>query len=178
MQVRLHTRNVSVDERFREMVTSKVGNATRFFDNVGDADVEVNEEQNPRRSQERFRIEVTALAAGQTVRVESAAVSPEAALDQAVDKLEQQLRRLKTRLIQRSRQPKTPLPSAVPTDADDEPEIVRVKQFIMKPMNTEEAVLQLEMLGHDFFFFRNAESDLPSVLYRRRDGAYGLIEPA
>ncbi|MDH3306237.1 MAG: sigma 54 modulation/S30EA ribosomal C-terminal domain-containing protein, partial [Acidimicrobiia bacterium] len=96
----------------------------------------------------------------------------------AVDRFEQQLRRLKERLVQRSRKPRVQPVSMVPTEEDGEPEIVRVKQFTMKPMNTEEAVLQLEMLGHDFFFFRNADNDLPSVLYRRRDGAYGLIEPA
>jgi len=57
-------------------------------------------------------------------------------------------------------------------------EIVKVKQFVMKPMTPEEAALQMETLGHDFFFFHSADSDLPTVLYRRRDGAYGLIEPA
>jgi putative sigma-54 modulation protein len=61
---------------------------------------------------------------------------------------------------------------------DAEPQIVRIKQFDMKPMSVEEAVLQLELIGHDFFVFRNAETDAINVLYRRNDGGYGLIEPS
>ena len=102
-----------------------------------------------------------------------------------MDRFERQLRRLKDRLVKRSRQPKAK-PTLGPaeellesdSDADDDFVIVRTKQFVMKPMTPEEAVLQLEMLGHNFFLFDNGETGLTSVIYARRDGSYGLIEPA
>jgi putative sigma-54 modulation protein len=100
-----------------------------------------------------------------------------AALDLAVDRFEKQLRRLRDRMVQRSRQPRQDKSDTPATGDQIEPEIVRVKQFQLKPMTPEEAILQLDMLGHEFFYFRNADTDLDSVLYRRRDGAYGLIEP-
>ena len=181
MEVRVRGRNTSVDERLREMAESKVAHAGRFFDGVLDADVEFTEAQNRRVSDGRFKVEVTSRAAGQTVRVESHAESAEAAMDLAVQKLEKRLRRLKERLVQRSRKG-TRESGVVLTESDEddetEPEIVRVKQFVMKPMTPEEAALQMDLLGHSFFFFQNAESDMQSVLYLRRDGAFGLIEPA
>ena len=181
MEVRVRGRNTSVDERLREMAENKVSHAGRFFDGVLDADVEFTEARNRRVTDGRFKVEVTSRAAGQMMRVESTAESAEAALDIAVDKMEKRLRRLKERLVQRSRKGRRSEEigfAAVEDEPDDGPEIVRVKQFVMKPMTPEEAALQMDLLGHSFFFFQNAESDMPSVLYRRRDGALGLIEPA
>lgn len=178
VQVKLHSRQVDLDDVFKEAAESKVAHAARFFEGAGDADVELSEEQNPRLAPEKYRVEITCRAGGRLVRVESASLTPMAALDLAVDRFEKQLRRLRDRMIQRSRQPrqdKTEVGSV--SEGDQEPEIVRVKQFLIKPMTPEEAILQLEMLGHEFFYFRNANTDLDSVLYRRRDGAYGLIEP-
>ena len=176
VQVQLHSRHVEIDDVFREAAESKVANAARFFEGAGDADVELSEEQNPRLAPEKYRVEITCRAGGQLVRVESASSTPMAALDMGVERFEKQLRRLKDRMLSRSRKARPPA-EAAPAEVDDEPEIVRVKQFHMKPMNPEEAILQMEMLGHDFFYFRNADTDLASVLYRRRDGAFGLIEP-
>ena len=65
----------------------------------------------------------------------------------------------------------------IPTDSESEPTIVKTKQFAIKPMSAEEAVLQMDLIGHDFFVFRNADTDEINVVYRRRDGDYGLIEP-
>ena len=65
----------------------------------------------------------------------------------------------------------------IPTDSETEPTIVKTKQFAIKPMSPEEAVLQMDLIGHDFFVFKNAETDEINVVYRRRDGNYGLIEP-
>lgn len=181
MEVRVRGRNTNVDERLREMAESKVAHAGRFFDGLLDADVEFTEAQNPRVAEGRFKAEITSRAAGQIMRVESSAETAEAALDLAIDKMEKRLRRLKERLIERSRKGRRDVEAgfAALDDSDEGgPEIVRVKQFVMKPMTPEEAALQMDLLGHSFFFFQNAESDMPSVLYRRRDGALGLIEPA
>lgn len=181
MDVRVHTRNVSIGGAFRETVQRKVGKASRIFDQIRVVDVELSEERNPRLAPEKCRVEITAGAAGSTVRVESASDTMENALDLAVDRFEKQVKKLKDRLVSRSRPRRGERPAelmAEPIDFDDEPEIVRTKQFVMKPMTAEEAVLQLELLGHNFFLFNNVDTDLTSVVYRRRDGAYGLIEPA
>jgi len=178
MEVRVHTRNTTIDERVRDLAVDKLGHAARVFENqVADMDVEFSEEHNPRLAAERYRLEVTTAAAGKVIRVVSAAATAETAVDQAVDRLNLQLRRLKERLIEKHR--KHPVhDGAADPPAEKPTEIVRIKQFIMKPMTVEEAVLQMEMLGHDFFFFHNDETQRQSVLYRRRDGRLGLIEPA
>jgi putative sigma-54 modulation protein len=178
MEIRVHGRNTSIDDRFRELVAEKLAHAARVFEHqVGDIDVELIEEHNPRLANERFRLELTSGAAGHVVRVVAASSTPEAALDGAVDRLNQQLRRLKERLIGRSRRPAHKEPENH-EPADPSNEIVRIKQFVMKPMTVEEASLQMEMLGHDFYFFLNTDNGRQSVLYRRRDGRLGLIESA
>ena len=116
------------------------------------------------------------------MRVQSVAPDAVAAVDLAADKFERQLRRLKERLIQRSRNREHKLLNsgsyASDEDEDDGPgSIVRTKRFAMRPMTPEEAGLQMEMLGHDFFFFLDAESGKYCVLYHRDDGNLGLIEP-
>ncbi|CAN5695875.1 MAG: ribosome-associated translation inhibitor RaiA [Actinobacteria bacterium] len=178
MEVRVHTRNTTIDDRVRGLATDKLGHAVRVFENqVGDMDVEFSEEHNPRLAAERYRLEITTAAAGKVIRVVSAAASAETAVDQAADRLNLQLRRLKEKLIEKHR--KTPVHDGFPAELPEPTnEIVRIKQFVMKPMTVEEAVLQMEMLGHDFFFFHNDETQRQSVLYRRRDGLLGLIEPA
>ena len=183
MDVKMHGRNFQIEERFRESAASKIARAARFFDGVNTADVEVTEERNPRIADERFRVEITASAAGNVVRVAGAASTPEAALDVTAERFGQQIKKLKGRLITRSRRADNKYLNeqaglVEDSSESDALEIVKVKQFVMKPMTPEEAALQMETLGHAFFFFQSADSDLPSVLYRRRDGAYGLIEPA
>lgn len=180
MDVKLRGKNFQFDERFAEVARTKVSKAARFFNGLASADLEIAKEMN-RRVADPFRVEITSRAAGSTVRVEAAGPTAEAALDIATEKFGIQLRRLKERLIDRSRKGGDKRLNTVSTDVEEEtngPLIVRVKQFVMKPMTPEEAALQMEMLGHGFFFFHNAESDMSSVLYRRRDGSYGLIEPA
>ena len=113
--------------------------------------------------------------------VEAAARDPRTALDAASDKFERRLRRLKERLVERGRhhdnKDLNQQGESTEVRSRDE-EIVRVKQFAIKPMMPEEAALQMDMLGHNFFFFLNGETDRYGVIYRRRDGALGLIEPS
>ncbi|HEY5578956.1 MAG TPA: ribosome-associated translation inhibitor RaiA [Acidimicrobiia bacterium] len=182
MEVRVHGRHVHIDQPLQSAAEFKVAHAARMWDGAPSADVEFTEEHNPRISTDRFRVEITSAAFGQFVRVHATSESPEAALDLAVDKYERRLRELKNRLITRSRKGNKGLNEwAGPVEKPGElqsPRIVRTKQFVLKPMSPKEAALQMEMLGHSFYFFQNTDTDLPSVLYLRRDGAYGLIEPA
>lgn len=182
MDVRVHGKNMTVDDMTRGLADEKVRHAGRILDGGGTADVEFTERTNPRQADGRYRVEITSHTKGHTVRVEAAAADDRAALDIAVDKYERQLRRLKERLIQRNRQQTSRAAAPI---ADEEPlaedeqsfEIVRNKSFEMRPMSVEEAVLQMDMLGHDFFFFLDANSGKHCVLYHRKDGALGLIEP-
>jgi len=171
---------MQVSERIREIASDQISHAARIFDNIGTVDVEFTEKQNPRLVDERYRVEITSSVAGHIVRIEAEAPDAKSALDTATDKYERQLRRLKERLIQRNR---VAADRTVPTDDSltDDPApggIVRTKRFSMKPMTAEEAVLQMEMLGHEFFFFLDGNSNQHCVVYNRRDGDVGLIEPA
>lgn len=180
MTVRVQGKNMQVANSMREFVEKRLEHAGRFFENDGDVDVEFTVNHNPRRADDRYRVEITTNAAGRLVRVEAEAAEERTALDLAADTYERQLRKLKTRLIQRNRVSNKDLNHVSSQSDDDEEhgvEIVRTKRFSMKPMSVEEAVLQMEMLGHEFFFFLNAEIDRHSVVYRRRDGNVGLIEP-
>ncbi len=181
MNVRVHGRNMELADDLRHHAEERIERASRIFDDVANADVEFSEHNNPRRSDGRFRVEITSGVAGNTVRVESDAFDARAALDTAAEKYERQLRKLKERLIQRSRGARhKDLNQTADTvdDLDDQTaSVVRKKTFEMRPMSVEEAALQMEMLGHDFFFFLDAESGKQSVLYHRKDGDLGLIEP-
>lgn len=182
VDVRVHGKNLQILDEMRALTEEKVAHAGRIFDDGGSADVEYEERNNPRISDGRFRVEITTLLAGHTVRVEATAPDERSALDMAVDKFERRLRRLKERIVQRSRPTSNKHLNDAASESDDNetdgPRIVRTKRFEMRPMVPEEAALQMEMLGHDFFFFLNAESGAPCVLYHRRDGQLGLIEPA
>lgn len=175
MEVQVHGRGTSIDDGFRAAAEEKLQRAAKVFDHAGDVDVELTQEHNPRRADDRFRIELTSLTGGRLLRIEAAAPTPEAALDDAVDRFTRTMRRFKERRIDSHR--KAGQPDSGRQALEDD-EIVRVKQFVMKPMNVEEATLQMELLGHDFFFFNNVSNDKHCVLYRRRDGRLGLIEPA
>lgn len=180
LEVNVHGHNSAMSAVDRVTVEDRVAHAGRVFEQAVDkVDVELTEETNPRRGGDRFRVELTASVAGRVVRIEAGAATVDSALDDALERMTRQVRRLKGRLIDRNRQSG----GGVPTDEDrsedvDSDEVVRVKQFVMKPMTIEEAALQMDMLGHSFFFFLNAASDRQSVLYRRRDGRLGLIEPS
>jgi putative sigma-54 modulation protein len=178
--VRVHGKNMQVPSDMREFAQDRVEHAGRIFDNGGDVDVEFTEFTNPRRSDGKYRVEITTNAAGHIVRVEAVAGEERTAVDLAADKYERQLRKVKTKLIQRNRVSNKDL-NQVSSQSDDEEdrgvEIVRTKRFLMKPMSAEEAALQMDLLGHEFFFFLDAETDRHSVVYRRRNGDVGLIEP-
>ncbi|MFP5332991.1 MAG: ribosome hibernation-promoting factor, HPF/YfiA family [Acidimicrobiia bacterium] len=177
MDIRVHARGTDLDPTFRSLVEDKLQKAAKVFDHAGDVDVELTEEHNPRRSDDKFRLELTSLTGGRVLRIEASAPTPDAALDDAVDRFTRTMRRHKERVIDSHRR-KESNDFGDDGGRSEEPEVVRLKQFVMKPMTLEEASLQMDLLGHDFFFFHHAATDKNSVLYRRKDGRLGLIEPA
>jgi putative sigma-54 modulation protein len=177
VDVRLHARNTTLDDSFRAAAAEKISHAGRVFDHNATVDVEVSEQHNPRRAPERFHIEITSSIGGRVLRIASDATTAESALDDAVERFTRQLRRTKERVIGGRRKGEPGQVSGMSSRAAEH-EVVRTKQFVMKPLSVDEAALQMDLLGHDFFFFHNAGTDKQSVLYRRRDGRLGLIEPA
>ncbi len=170
----------------KEAVRNKLGHLDRFLEGLEAAEVRFLEDST-RIPAEREVCEVTLSGHGHHVRARACAGDHLAALDMVAAKLSHQLTKLKGRLLRRSHPRRTPAEvgagsSAVQDgeveviEADGHANVVRVKQFDLKPMSLEEATLQLSLLGHSFYLFHNAESGRPSVLYRRRDGQLGLIE--
>ena len=183
-------RHVAVSDGLRAAVEDKLTHATRHIDGMDRAEVRFVEERNPRIA-EKETCEATLFGHGHIVRAKATAADSYVALDRAVDKLEHRLSRLKGKLVKRSharRSGSLDSPQAghtqidpAQTDHDTEaeeghPRIVKTKQFSMKPMTAEEAALHMELLGHDFFFFSNADTGLAAVVYRRNDGDVGLID--
>ena len=182
MRYNIRGENVEVTSAIKDYVEKKVSKLERYFETPPTSDVNVNlsvynEEQ---------KIEVTIPMTNLLLRAEEKHTDLYAAIDLVVDKLERQIRKHKTKINRKSRQQgaakhifaemeKNNRAQAVDEESLD---IVRTKRFNLKPMDSEEAVLQMDMLGHDFFVFTNANSGNTNVVYRRHDGKYGLIEPS
>ena len=187
MDIIVKAKNCDVPARLKEEVVTKVEHATRFFDKLNGVEVVFSEEHNPRIADSAV-VEVTARSKGHHIRAEGAAADHRGAVDVAVSRFERQLARFKARQVDRARgRDRSAVPAAVGAGdaaplapaADDglrAPQIVRTKKFALRPMHPEEAALQLELLGHEFFLFTNAGTGACAVVYRRRDGDMGMIE--
>lgn len=179
----MSSRNLELTGALRSAATEKIGRLQRFLDGMDRAEVHFLEEKNPRIADKKDVCEVTMAGHGHHVRVKVAAADPFAALDAAVNKLEQQLHKLKTKIVAR-KHPRSPRPAAgapleeMDAEAFDPGRIVKAKSFVMTPMSPDEAALQMDLLGHDFYFFSNAETGRSGVVYRRRSGDIGLIDEA
>lgn len=188
MDIIVKSKNCDVPSRLKEEAVERLEHATRFFNRVLGVEMVFSHEQNPRIAAPAV-VEVTAHTKGHHIRAEGSAEDHRAAIDVAVARFERQLRRYKSRLVDRSRRG-APVGAGdgavtavtVAPDEDQEdgqaPRIVRTKTFQLRPMLPEDAALQLELLGHEFFLFSNAATGRCSVVYRRRDGQLGLIEAA
>ena len=189
MKVTVKGRNISVTEALERYAFEKVERVAKFFDDersASRAEVELMHERNPSVSEPEVA-EATLFINGAVLKARVASEDMYASIDRMSDKLERQVRRYRGRQLDRwhgqikgphAEPPVEPEPFVVEEEEEIEARIVRTKQFQMKPMSAEEAVLQLELLDHDFFVFTSAETGDINVVYRRRDGDYGLIEPA
>ncbi len=173
-------RNLDIPEADREYVIRKMGRLDRLLDDRTDASVELSRAAH-RAPDETAIVEVTLLVDGRPLRAVARAASHRAATDLVVDRLERQVVDLKERRskpVERRSAAEVGAPGTLSTTPDPAPpSIVKVKRFAIEPMFEEDAVARMEELGHDFFVFVNAETERTAVLYRRRDGDYGLIEP-
>jgi putative sigma-54 modulation protein len=180
MQFQVKGRNLEVSDAIRSYAEAKLSKLERQLTDPR-VELELAVERNPSIPQNQVA-EATIWTNGPVLRAREASADMRASIDQLVDKLERQIGRYRTRARDRRRRAARangPAPdSIVDMSEGNEPQIVKTKQFSLNPpLNAEEAVLQLELVGHDFFVFKNAESGDVNVVYRRRDGGYGLIEP-
>ncbi|WP_342537072.1 ribosome-associated translation inhibitor RaiA [Sporosarcina sp. FSL K6-3508] len=175
--------NVEVTPAIREYVEKKIQKLERYFTEGANATAHVNLKVY---NDKQTKVEVTIPMKNLTLRAEERHSDMYAAVDLIVDKLERQIRKYKTRVNRKSREREGVVAffqsvedsnnTQESLDDDQDFNVVRTKQFDLKPMDQEEAILQMNMLGHNFFIFTDAESDGTNIVYKRKDGRYGLIE--
>jgi len=168
-------RNIEVTDAMRQYAEDKLAKLDRYSDQIVDASV-IMSYDTTENAANPAKVEVQVNVAGGIVRAEERALDTYAAVDLVVAKLERQLKRFKGRLIAQRGETIAP-PVEAPAEYQP-PRVARVKRHVLRPMAPEDAAIQMEALGHEFFLFRNVETDLVSVIYLRDDGDYGLIEPA
>ena len=176
MKIHIVGRQMNVYDDTRELIERKLAKLDKYFK------VSASPEATVTLSRKRTTstLEITLNADGTLFRSEVNADDFRTALDQSIDRIEGQIRKNKTKLAKRVRDTVIDFSAVPETDesaAEDEDIIIRVKQFEFKPMTAEDAVMQMNLLGHDFFVFTAIESGETCVVYKRKDGAYGLIEP-
>lgn len=182
MNYNIRGENIEVTPAIRDYVEKKIAKLEKYFTETPDANVHVNlKTYNNNRS----KVEVTIPMQNLVLRAEEDHEDMYAAIDLIVDKLERQIRKHKTKVNRKFREKGSPTlmfasfdePEApVLEEEDNELEVVRQKSFDLKPMDNEEAILQMNLLGHSFYVFTNAETNRTNVVYKRKDGRYGLIE--
>jgi putative sigma-54 modulation protein len=186
MNVQLKGRNIAITDALRAYVDEKLAKLGKNLNSASTMEVELFCEKNPSIADNQVA-EVTIFTKGPVLRAKGASSDMYASIDLVADKLNRQVKKFRGKLTSHNAHVRGSLPPepaelemALAMEEEEEeagPQIVKTKQFGIKPMAPEEAALQMELIGHDFFVFRNAESNDTNVLYRRRDGNYGLIEP-
>ncbi len=190
MEITIKTREIELNDRLRQYVEKKVQRLQRYLPNIVEARVELAMEPT-RSAQQRHSAQITLFASnGRILRAEERDADIYAAFDAVMDTIERQIERykgkhwLQYRPRQRGRaraqaeaEAMAALEAAAEAEEEFPPQIRRIKRFEMVPMDEWEAIEQMELLGHDFFVFYNVNTDSINVLYRRRDGGYGLIIP-
>jgi len=182
MNYNIRGENIEVTPAIREYVEKKITKLERYFTEVPEANVNVNLKTY---SDKKSKVEVTIPMPNLVLRAEEVNMDMYAGIDLITDKLERQIRKHKTRVNRKVREKggvsalftnAAAEPGAPEVDEENELEVVRQKSFDLKPMDNEEAILQMNMLGHTFYVFTNADTNRTNVVYKRKDGRYGLIE--
>ena len=173
MNLVISGKNIDITEGLRSAVEEKIGKLERYFTDTTEVHVTLSTEK------ERQKIEVTIPMKGNMVRAEETSKDMYVSIDLVEEVIERQLRKYKTKIVESKQSAAEFSKMYIDNDYDDEPEIkiVRSKKFGIKPMDPEEACIQMELLGHNFYVFSNSETDEVNVVYKRKNGTYGLIEP-
>lgn len=175
MRIYIKGHGMHVTDALRAYAEEKIGHLDHYFDHIIDAHVTMRSERNDRI------VDVTLHVRNVIIKAEERSPDMYASIDLVRDRLEQQIRKHKTRLIDRHHRGNGKLESETgteaPSDADEFPRIVRSKRFNVKPMSPDDAAAQMDLLGHSFFVFVNEETEQLNVLYRRKSGDLGIIVP-
>lgn len=173
MRYTITGRNIDVTPGLREAVIEKIGKLERYFNQDTEAIITLSV------TKDRQKIEVTIPVKGHIIRAEEQSTDMYVSIDLVEEIIERQLKKYKTKLIDKKQShiDFSEFYVQEETEADDEIKIEKVKKFAMKPMDPEEACVQMELLGHSFYVFLNAETEEVNVVYKRRGQTYGLIEP-
>lgn len=189
MQLTVHGRHLEVTDWIRQYIEKKVDRIERYLPQMQEIRAELTQSET-RAAADRYTAQITVWANGQILRAEESTSDIFASIDATIDKMANQVQRFKGRRFQSRRRAaaaasmEAEMTDLRPIAGEEEPEatfngnIIRRKQFVLEPMNEEEALEQMELLGHDFFVFFNPEVNAVNVIYRRRDGNYGVLQPA
>lgn len=171
MKITVRGKGIQITNALKEHVEKRIGRLDKFFSADTSAQVMLTVEKS------RHVVEVTIPLSGYIIRGEEETGDMYASIDLVVDKLEKQVEKYKTKLAKKIRNGSIKDMAGKSDSTYEEPKIVRTKSFSIKPMPPEEAILQMNLLGHSFFVFSNAETEQVNVVYKRKNGNYGLIEP-
>jgi putative sigma-54 modulation protein len=184
MKVTVHGRSVEITDWVQQYVEKKVERLERHLPTMNEVRAEISQ-ASTKSAADRYTTQLTITSNGQILRSEETTGDVFASIDAAVDKMARQIERFKGRVNKERRRAsaavalQSEIDSATPAAEDEETPgaILRRKQFAMHPMSEEEALEQMELLGHDFFIFFNPASKSTNVIYKRRDGNYGVLQP-
>lgn len=172
MKVTVYAKNIELTDALKNTVERKVSKLSKYFGSEVEAKATLSVQKN------RQKIEVMIPFNGVYLRGEEATEDMYKSIDLVEEKLERQIRKQKTKLAKRNSYNSLKFASIDSLeDGSEDKKIVKTKRFDVKPMNAEEAVLQMELIGHNFFVFQDSDTDQLNVVYKRKDGNYGLIEP-
>ena len=172
MQVNIKSKNLNPSQQLRNKIEAKIGKLDKYFSNETVANVMLSEVKTG-----LAKLEATIVAGGLTFRAEESNADLYYCLDQVIDKLSKQMSRFKSRLVKKHKDQSEIFLAEIPDteDAAESKGIVRTKRFTHSPMSADEAILQMEMLEHSFFIYRDPEEGTTNVVYKRNDGGYGLL---
>lgn len=173
MNLVISGKNLDITEGLRSAIEEKIGKLERYFTDTTEVHVTLSTEKN------RQKIEITIPMKGSIIRAEEVSSDMYVSIDLVEEVIERQLRKYKNKLIDKEQNATHLSQSFIEADdfEDEDIQIIRSKKFAMKPMDPEEACVQMELIGHNFFVFRNSETDEVNVVYKRKGNTYGLIEP-
>ncbi len=180
LKVNVRGENIEVTAALRDYVEKKLAKLEKYFEDTSNSTAHVNLKVYTNKN---AKVEVTIPLPYLVLRAEETSPDMYGSIDLVTDKLERQIRKHKTKINRKSREKgykgldfASQEPGADNSKDEDDIQIVRTKNIALKPMDSEEAVLQMEMLGHSFFIYEDADTQDVNIVYRRRDGRYGLIE--
>ena len=176
MQLKIITKNVEASEAIEKQINKKIGKLDHYLPSLDEGKVEIAKKRS-REPEHRYTVQVTLDSKGTVIRAYEEAADIPTAIDKVVDALNKRIERYKGKRYEKRKIvfPTSQEPSLDREEESISPEIVKSKRFVLKPMSIDEAEEQLELLGHDFFLFVEAETSMVNLLYRRKDGNYGVI---